>query len=224
MTMTRAVLTAVKLPSVNLDDWNTVTRWLTAAPEIETRQAWLPVAQDGFLPARVRTGWTDEGLVVWGELDDADIFNPVTEFNEAAFLQGDVFELFLRPRGQDAYFEFHISPENQLFQLRIPLTNYFQTQRAQGMGALNDLKIKQPVVQSRVKVDREGNRWSVLAHVPFTAVIESVLPKPAGPWLFSFSRYDYTRGEPKPIISSTSPHVRADFHRQQEWGELRFEK
>jgi hypothetical protein len=40
-------------------------------------------------------------------------------------------------------------------------------------------------------------------------------------WRFSFSRYDYTRGRVAPVISSTSPHAKADFHHQQEWGILR---
>jgi hypothetical protein len=41
-------------------------------------------------------------------------------------------------------------------------------------------------------------------------------------WLFSFSRYDCTRGLAVPVISSTSPHAAPSFHRQQEWGTLRF--
>jgi hypothetical protein len=37
-----------------------------------------------------------------------------------------------------------------------------------------------------------------------------------------FSRYDYTRGMGEPVLSSTSPHRRLDFHRQHEWGTLDF--
>ncbi len=221
-TVERPLITATKLATANLDDWRTVTEALRDTPALETQQGWLTTPQDGFAPTRVRTGWTNAGLVVWGELDDADIFNPVTTFNEPTFRHGDAFEIFLRPGNQEVYFEFHISPENQLFQLRIPSANHFAMQRLRGGVNIEALKIKQPVIHSRVKVDRAAGRWSVLALVPFQVVIESKLPPPAGPWLASFSRYDYTRGRHKPIVSSTSPHVRADFHRQQEWGELRF--
>jgi hypothetical protein len=47
-------------------------------------------------------------------------------------------------------------------------------------------------------------------------------PLASAEWLFSFSRYDYTRGRGEPVISSTSPHAAPAFHRQQEWGRLRF--
>lgn len=35
------------------------------------------------------------------------------------------------------------------------------------------------------------------------------------------SKY-YTRGRERPVLSSTSPHKVLNFHRQSEWGELRF--
>ena len=43
-------------------------------------------------------------------------------------------------------------------------------------------------------------------------------------WLFSFARYDYTRDENGPILSSSSPHAKLGFHRQQEWERIRFDK
>ena len=41
-------------------------------------------------------------------------------------------------------------------------------------------------------------------------------------WPAAFGRYDCTCGNPEPMISSTSPHRVASFHRQEEWGELTF--
>jgi hypothetical protein len=36
-----------------------------------------------------------------------------------------------------------------------------------------------------------------------------------------FGRYDYTPGQPKPMISSTSPHAICNFHCREEWRRVR---
>jgi hypothetical protein len=69
----------------------------------------------------------------------------------------------------------------------------------------------------------EGGRWVVLAEIPASLVCGAPTPLPGQRWRFSFSRYDYTRGRAEPVISSTSPHPCADFHRQEDWGLLLFE-
>ena len=67
-----------------------------------------------------------------------------------------------------------------------------------------------------------AQRWEVVVEIPFDVVCEVFLPWASDRWLFSFSRYDYTRGHEKPVLSSTSQHAVLNFHRQNEWGELRF--
>jgi hypothetical protein len=71
-------------------------------------------------------------------------------------------------------------------------------------------------------VENQKCRWHVLAEISALAVCGLNAPIENTRWHFSFGRYDYTRGEAGPVISSTSPHVRPDFHRQQEWGVLTF--
>ncbi len=93
--------------------------------EVAMQQAWLAVPDELFLPACVRVAWNDASLFVHAVLQDADVFNPVDEFNTPSFNAGDVFEIFLRPEQQDAYFEFHVNPNNSLLQLRIPSADSF---------------------------------------------------------------------------------------------------
>jgi hypothetical protein len=62
----------------------------------------------------------------------------------------------------------------------------------------------------------------VAVEIPFAVVCEVFLPRAGDRGLFSFSRSDYTRGRKKPVLSSTSPHKVLNFHRQEEWGEMRF--
>ncbi len=215
-------LTARRLTDFKLTDAATAYRQLDGAAHCELRQGWQDELHAYFRPARVRTAWTKTMLIVAAELEDADIFNPATQLNEPGFTMGDTFEMFLRPADQEAYYEFHVSPHNQQFQLRIPSSTNFRVTRSH--DALEYWKIRQPVFESRAAVDAAAQTWWVAAMIPFSLVAERSPVKAGSRWLFSFSRYDYTSGFPKPVLSSSSPHPRVDFHRQTEWGTLLFEE
>lgn len=192
---------------------------LRGVAECSLRQGWRDQPEPRFRPATVRVARYQLDLVVAAELVDEDIFNPVAEFNAPAFPYGDVFEIFVRPESQEVYYELHVSPRNQLFQLRIPSSAHFRM--ARGMSCLEPWKIGKPIVRSQVHIDAQAGRWWVVALVPLS-IAEDGQPVDGTRWQFSFCRYDYTRGQPEPVLSSTSPHIRPDFHRQSEWGWLQF--
>lgn len=198
-------------------DWEATGRALADATPIPLQQAWLARPEQQFQPATVRTGWSEDTLWVLAELHDADIFNPVTEFNAEFFQHGDAFEMFFRPVPQDAYYEFHVGPQNQTFQLRIPSATAF---RKPPTG--RNWKLTIPLLSNWTRVEVLRQRWEVLVAVPFRAICESPAALSCREWLFSFSRYDYTQGSAQPCLSSTSPHAHVGFHRQEEWGTLRF--
>ncbi len=203
-------------------DWNAVRDAFRTADTVCLHQAWRASAQPACMPGTVRTGWCKRGLLVYADLEDTDIFNPVTTFNAPAFQHGDAFEIFLRPAAQHAYYEFHVSPRNQIFQLRIPSAAAFKA-LPPGTGIRTDWLVSGRRIASRVRTAAASGRWEVLARIPLDMVM-ALRPVTAGDeWRFSFSRYDYTRGIPDPVLSSSSPHRVLDFHRQQEWGRLRFE-
>ncbi len=197
--------------------WDHIDDSFRNSDRVKRVQAWRSKPDPGFRPASVRTGWKDRSLFVYAVLQDDDIFNPVTKFNTPAFQHGDVFEIFLRPNGQEAYFEFHVNPNNQQFRLTIPSAEAFRVQR-EITGIPPSWFNTDPVLDSQVWVEPEQNRWRVLATLTLDQIAQ------VDGWLFSFSRYDYTRGAPAPVLSSSSPHPEIDFHRQQEWGRLRFEQ
>jgi hypothetical protein len=219
------VLSCRKLSSFSIDDWNAVTQAFRDAPFVPFQQAWLPQQTPGFCPARASARWTPDALIVYADLTDRDIFNDVTGFNAAFYEKGDVFEIFLRPADQESYFEFHVAPQNQKFQLRLPHANPFdKIDRSKSTDdILEPFKIWKPVIESRVRVDAKANRWEVVAAVPFSLVVEKTPVQPGVRWLFSFSRYDYTRGAEKPVLSSTSAHMKLSYHRLEEYGTLVFE-
>lgn len=208
---------AVRVPRLgvrSLAEWRRFS--VTALPGLAMGQRWRGGA--GEVRGTVRLGWGEERLWVYARLPDADIFNPVRAFNEPAFLQGDVFEMFLQG-GLDAerYVEFHVSPENQRFQLA-----FLRGGDPGGGGAyvqgeyLGEL-CRAPL-DSGVRVDAAGGVWEVWAGVPF-AVIGGDVTQLRG----SFCRYDATRREDGTLqreLFSTSPHLEARFHRRQEWARL----
>ncbi len=206
--------------SVALDSWHWIEAVFANTPAVESQQAWLAEPETEFRPMRVKVGWTRDALYVYAEIEDLDIFNPEKRFNEPSFMSGDVFEIFLRPCDQESYVEIHVTPENQKFQLRIPSAREFVSPRAKP-GIPPEWFVDR-VIESRVRVNPTAQRWEVVAEIPFDMVCEVFLPQPSDLWLFSFSRYDYTRGREKPVLSSSSPHAVLNFHRQEEWGEMRF--
>ena len=225
MNAERPMITCRKTGFVPGDDWSCVRAAFADAEFAALRQAWRPEPEAAFRPARAAALWNRSSLLVYAELEDRDIFNevPAVDFNRMAIGHGDVFEVFVQPEGQDAYFEMHLSPNNQQFQLRIPFPYAFRELRAtvaDPMELVERFKVKAPLFESRIH-QQEG-KWEVLMAIALDRLCE-VRPVAVGAiWKFSFSRYDYTRPEPKPTLSSTSPHQEVNFHRIEEWGELRF--
>jgi len=191
------------------------------ADQVELQQAWLAEPSPYFQPTVVRCGWTDEALIVWAQLSDRDIFNEVRGFNQWAFNKGDTFEIFLRPCQQLAYFEFHVTPFNQLLQLRFPSAEDFQA-HTNDPGYDDTCLVFNPVIETRTAIHQQQNLWEVAASIPFAFVVEEGIVGEGSEWLFSFSRYDHSRALPEPVLSSSSPHRECNFHRQQEWGTLTF--
>ena len=220
-------LTVFPVSSLNLDYWDQIEVAFAKAKFVPFQQGWCDTPSSAFEPARAAALYNQTHLFVYGEMDDGDIYNsiPEDELNRLSIQFGDVFEIFLQPAGQDAYFELHINPNNQKFQLRIPFPYAFQklSQNGKNSGELiEEFKCFSPVIESRVQLLPEQGRWRVIAAIPFSMVVENTPVAPGVEWRFSFSRYDYTRPEPQPDYSSTSPHAQINFHRIEEWGTLVF--
>jgi len=178
-------------------------------PSVMMRQAWLPEPEQGFLPAEVRAGFGKNSLLVWATIPDGDIFTYVTSANQRTWELGDVFEIFLKPEGEDFYRELHITPAN------------IRTQLAFAAEGTPGEFLPDGIFESRVWLDSDC--WHVLASVPSNVVTGRTKISRGEKWRFSFCRYDAFRNGRGPIISSTSPHPVPKFHRPAEWGILVFD-
>ena len=220
MTEVLSQLSCRCLPVFDADNLDAVCAAFASADACTMGQSWLFQPEPDFLPATVRTGWHADSLLVFAELEDADIFSRATAHNQRMWELGDVLEIFLSPENSAAYVEFHVTPNNFRLQLCFPDTATLR--QAQTENRFEHLLLPDDVFQSRVWARPENNRWFVLAEIPSAAVCGSVRALAGQKWRYSFSRYDAVRGRAEAIRSSTSPHPQPDFHRREEWGTLSF--
>jgi len=208
-----------ELTAFDESDLMAVQQAFRAVKPCQMLQAWQPEVAPGFAPAAVRVGWREGCLLVFAELTDADVFSHATEPNQRLWELGDAFEIYLRPANEPTYVQFDIAPNNQRMQLRIP--NLAALRQAQTTSEFAALVLPGAMIRSQVWLAPEQGKWFVFAAISAQAAFGSTRVG-GGRWHFSFSRYDHTRGQLEPIISSISPHACADFHRQQEWGVIHF--
>jgi hypothetical protein len=211
-----------ELPPFRADDLDSIRAAFKHSSPYSLKQAWRPENEPDFAPAQASAGWCEDSLFVFAELTDADIFSRAEKNNEKLWELGDAFEIFLMPEGQKSYFEFHIAPNNVWLQLRFPEIG--AVSRIRATGSCEEFLVHEPLFNFKVWTQPESKRWFVLAQIPAKSVCEKIAPLPGLRWKFSFSRYDYTHGREKPVISSTSAHSVPNFHHVHEWNVLEFVK
>lgn len=170
-------------------------------------QPWLPQTEPGFEPGRVSIAHENDHLVIRAELHDRHVMMDCFPFNFPAFRQCDTFEIFLGPAEELAYYEFHVTPSNSVLQLRF--------EGADAKSITQKASVAEALFSSETAIIPEG--WSVIARVRLDGLFPTTHPE----WLLSFGRYDYTPGQTKSVISSTSPHAICNFHRREEWRRIR---
>ena len=217
----RPVINCHRLTSFAVNSLESIKTAFRQATPISAQQAWRKKRQPHFSPMFIRIGWRDSALLVFAELIDTDIFTHATADNQRLWELGDVFEIFLRSKAQESYVELQIAPNNKRLQLCYP--NAQAVTNARMLGTADHLMIPGKAFLSSTWICADYHKWFVFAEIPVKTVCERTRSLPDVEWLFSFSRYDYTHNGNTPVISSTSLHKKADFHRQVEWGELRFE-
>ena len=220
----RVPIRCSQLSAFDPSNWNDVRAAFAQAVELPLMQSWQALPNDRFQPGLVRAGWNADALWVLAELDDRAITGSESGFNTPAFLTGDAFEIFVRPAGQAAYCEFHVTPFNGQLQLRYPDAASVELVRkgvAEGIAdPFAPFKVERELFESWTNIDSERTRWDVLARIPFASMTEAQGVTMPSRLDASFCRYDYTPGIRELVISSTSPHRAPNFHCQEEWAEL----
>lgn len=195
---------------------NRATGRVQDCSRLDLLQNWLPRTEEDFRPGHVNFSWTGECLLVEADLEDDDVFNQVTGLNEYAFQYGDVVEVFIVPDTGNAYYEIHAAPSGAILQLAIDDRNW----RKQPPSEEHVRPIWKPVTRAKVRLAENG--WCARLEIPFRLLGSK--PNVGDIWGIAACRYDYTRGRTTPVLSSTAPLPRADFHLIQHYNTIRFEE
>lgn len=172
--------------------------------------------------------WDDNFLYIGATLADKDLYTPVRK-RDLATWKGDVLEIFLKPcKTKPAYYELHVTPNNNIFDAAIP---------RRGCGQLSRFLSFDANMQTAVKLAGTLNNlhdvdkyWTLEMKIPFTAFkeTEGKAPQVNAEWLFNIGRYNFSRYLPerfcKGLELSCSARVSQDsnFHSYEYYDIIKF--
>jgi len=173
---------------------------------------WLPDVRGASGRTRARLLWDDDHLYFLAELIDEELISSSSEDGARLWL-GDVFELFFKPAADaPGYYEFQVNPAGARLNMYIP---------ERSRDAYDRWRSSRPFAW-RTAVRRTDDGWAVAGAIPWSDFTPTGgAPRRGDVWRFALCRYDYSTGQP-PVLTSSAPLQRADFHRYEDWGDLRF--
>lgn len=140
--------------------------------------------------------------------EDSDIFNRATADNEETWVTGDAMEFFFQTRGREDYLELHVTPEEKRLMLHIP---DYRTHREIPF----EEKTFQGLVRVRTRILREEKLWC--AEIVFPFELAGLTSQTVSGSRFAICRYNYTRPDPEPEITSTRLLPDTGFHYPPGW-------
>ncbi len=229
----QAVLAGLDGPPVNRE---VVCRRATAPPTIDGKlddPVWEVAAVIDRFPAfwrdadpgaltRARLLWDNDALYFAATLTDTELRSFGTKRNDTLW-NGDVFELFFKPsESREAYYEFQVNPRSVI--LELPFSRRgddFVTLAAKPALGMN------AVATTDGTVDHPGDHdrgWAVEGRIPWSAFAPTGgRPLSGAIWRFALCRYDYGPEGTRPVLTSSAPLRRSNFHRYEDYGRLRFD-
>jgi hypothetical protein len=171
---------------------------------------------------KARLLWDQDNLYFAAEMEDADLYADVKEYNGITW-ENDVFELFFKPSPKKlGYYEFQVNALNTHLELFLA---------SRGAGGYRRFAPRPPLgMKSAVKLQGTLNNWhdqdkgwTVEGRIPWSAFGDTGgRPRPGSRWRFALCRYDYSVDFDRPELSSTAPLTLPDFHRYEDYGVLTF--
>jgi hypothetical protein len=171
---------------------------------------------------KARLLWDRKYLYFVAEMEDADLYADVKEHNGMTW-HNDVFELFFKPSKDSLlYYEFQVTPLNTKLELMLPSRGAGGWQRFRSAGEMG--------METAVKLDGTLNKWDdkdrgwvAEGRIPWTAFkAAGGKPEAGAVWRFALCRFDYSATLEQPELSSCAPLTRPEFHRYEDYGELKF--
>lgn len=165
-------------------------------------QSWLQKPEALFHPGTVEVTLLKDSLLFHSTLIQKKAGTSATAHQQRLWELGDVVELFLQQIGAEDYYEYQIAPNGLMLALHYPDHNAVTAVRS-GERHMEDFLADLP---NDGTASTAADGWCASLTVPVTGKR----------FRFNCGRYDYCEGS-TPVISSTSPLTKRDFHRVQEW-------
>jgi hypothetical protein len=93
----RQKINCPRATSFEHDDWDAIRKAFDKSPTVYLRQHWLSDPQEAFYPARVRTAWTNDALLVFAELQRYFVRNKPFMVTSSFHLRTTSRDQFHRP-------------------------------------------------------------------------------------------------------------------------------
>src|SRR5262249_39582202 len=141
---------------------------------------------------KARLLWDDQHLYFAAEMQDADLYADVKDFNGITW-ENDVFELFFKPAADKlTYYEFQVNALNTRLELFLPSRGaggYRRFAPTTKFGVESAVKLNGTLNQP----DDKDTGWSVEGRIPWTAFTASGgKPRGGDRWKFALCRFDYS--------------------------------
>ncbi len=171
---------------------------------------------------KARLLWDREYFYFFAEMEDHDLFADITE-HDGALWNNDVFELFFKPQDdKPGYYEFEVNAAGAVLDMFLP--------KRDG-GGYNEYARKDKFhIDAKVKLrgtlnkhDGKDQGWSVEGRIPWRDFRHTGgRPNIGEAWKFALCRYDYTKGQPEPELSTCAPLKKMSFHAYEDYATLKF--
>lgn len=171
--------------------------------------------------------YDDKNLYVDFTFDDSDVVDRSIENDQELCTLSAVAEVFLKPKDEDWYWEFHVTPKGRVSTYWWPgggpperptehhVKPHFIEVATQVQGTVNH------------PADRDQG-WTALVTIPFAKLDRFGLAKdPHSRWTVLLSRYNYSRYLTKgtgPELSAASPLSKPSYHLVDEYPQLQLRK
>ena len=166
--------------------------------------------------------WDRKHLYFFADLEDKDLFADIDQ-RDGKTWYNDVLELFFKPGASEpGYYEFHVSAAGTHLDIFIPQR---QGDLFERFKSAQPFDFESKVIQRgtlNVRTDQDQG-WSVEGKIPWTDFVRTGgRPAVGEVWRFAICRYDYNLADDRPELSTCAPLQELDFHRHEDYAELRF--
>lgn len=175
--------------------------------------------QDAFEPGMAKLVYDDKYLYIGAVLQDSDVVQYGKEDQAHLYLQGDLFEIFLKSEKSPKYWELYAAPNGKKTTFIFESRGYARAD----WGTLDPSFLTAATVQGTINNYNDKDKsWTVEVAIPLKMLqgLTGVKFDNAGKWTILLGRYNYNFGQNRSQLSSVPQLPQGNYHLIEYYGEL----